>query len=88
MAEGSGNEETTLEHTSTWAVVVVCFILIAVSILIEHGLHLLAKVGVYWRHLVPFSKCGFQNLSLRNMELLMFKENARKVLYWCKQLSH
>ncbi|CDP17609.1 unnamed protein product [Coffea canephora] len=38
-----GNEETTLEHTSTWAVVVVCFILIAVSILIEHGLHLLAK---------------------------------------------
>ncbi|XP_027111824.1 MLO-like protein 6 [Coffea arabica] len=43
MAEGSGHEETTLEHTSTWAVAVVCFILIAVSILIEHGLHLLAK---------------------------------------------
>ncbi|CDP12414.1 unnamed protein product [Coffea canephora] len=46
------------------------------------------KVGVYWRHLVPFSKCGFQNLSLRNMELLMFKENTCKVLYWCRQLSH
>ena len=48
----AGDEETTttttttatLETTSTWAVASVCFILIALSILIEHALHLLAKV--------------------------------------------
>lgn len=45
MAESSGNDEATLEHTPTWAVAVVCFILITVSILIEHVLHLLAKVS-------------------------------------------
>ncbi|XP_034673918.1 MLO-like protein 12 [Vitis riparia] len=46
----AGDEETTtttttatLETTSTWAVASVCFILIALSILIEHALHLLAK---------------------------------------------
>ncbi|KAK6149956.1 hypothetical protein DH2020_017481 [Rehmannia glutinosa] len=44
MGGDSGEESaTTLEHTATWAVATVCFILIAVSILIEHGLHLLAK---------------------------------------------
>ncbi|KAK4439991.1 MLO-like protein 12 [Sesamum alatum] len=43
MADESGGESATLETTPTWAVATVCFILIAVSILIEHGLHLLAK---------------------------------------------
>ncbi|KAK4399165.1 MLO-like protein 12 [Sesamum angolense] len=43
MAGESGGESATLETTPTWAVATVCFILIAVSILIEHGLHLLAK---------------------------------------------
>ncbi|XP_058198690.1 MLO-like protein 12 [Rhododendron vialii] len=33
----------TLEVTPTWAVAIVCFVLIAVSLLIEYGLHLLAK---------------------------------------------
>ncbi|XP_012091678.1 MLO-like protein 12 [Jatropha curcas] len=42
MAEG-GEEETTLETTPTWAVASVCFILILLSIIIEHLLHLLAK---------------------------------------------
>ncbi|KAK3020272.1 hypothetical protein RJ639_047712 [Escallonia herrerae] len=36
-------EVTTLETTPTWAVATVCFVLISVSTLIEHGLHLLAK---------------------------------------------
>ncbi|KAK2991850.1 hypothetical protein RJ640_030025 [Escallonia rubra] len=36
-------EVTTLETTPSWAVATVCFVLISVSILIEHGLHLLAK---------------------------------------------
>ncbi|KAK6124387.1 hypothetical protein DH2020_041880 [Rehmannia glutinosa] len=43
MGGDSGEESATLEHTATWAVAVVCFILIAISILIDHGLHLLAK---------------------------------------------
>lgn len=43
---GSNNSSAiiTLETTPTWAVAVVCFILITISILIEHALHLLAKV--------------------------------------------
>ncbi|KAI3456216.1 hypothetical protein Pfo_012879 [Paulownia fortunei] len=43
MAGDSSGEGATLEATPTWAVATVCFVLIAVSILIEHGLHLLAK---------------------------------------------
>ncbi|XP_073286335.1 MLO-like protein 12 [Primulina huaijiensis] len=43
MAGESGGEIATLETTPTWAVATVCFVLIAVSLLIEHGLHLLAK---------------------------------------------
>ncbi|KAL9146318.1 hypothetical protein ABFS82_13G102400 [Erythranthe guttata] len=43
MAGESGGESATLETTPTWAVATVCLVLIAVSILIEHGLHLLAK---------------------------------------------
>ncbi|CAK9152555.1 unnamed protein product [Ilex paraguariensis] len=43
MAEGEGGGDSiTLENTPSWAVATVCFCLIAVSILIEHGLHLLA----------------------------------------------
>ncbi|KAL8460537.1 hypothetical protein ACS0TY_032172 [Phlomoides rotata] len=43
MAGESGEETASLEFTPTWAVAIVCFVMIAVSILIEHGLHLLAK---------------------------------------------
>ncbi|PIN06043.1 hypothetical protein CDL12_21413 [Handroanthus impetiginosus] len=43
MAGESGGDSASLQTTPTWAVATVCFILIAVSILIEHGLHLLAK---------------------------------------------
>ncbi|CAA2988159.1 MLO 6 [Olea europaea subsp. europaea] len=43
MAGESGGDSATLETTPTWAVATVCFCLIAVSILIEHGLHILAK---------------------------------------------
>ncbi|KAI3498738.1 hypothetical protein L1887_34519 [Cichorium endivia] len=39
----AGDESRTLEVTPTWAVATVTFSLIAVSILIEHTLHLLAK---------------------------------------------
>lgn len=40
----NGKDVITLETTPTWAVAVVCFILITISIIIEHALHLLAKV--------------------------------------------
>ncbi|PON46677.1 Mlo-related protein [Parasponia andersonii] len=47
MAEEDGSTTstttTTLETTPTWAVATVCFVLIFVSILIEHLLHFLAK---------------------------------------------
>lgn len=35
-----------LEETSTWAVAVVCFVLVAISIFIEKALHHLGKVCV------------------------------------------
>ncbi|KAF7132593.1 hypothetical protein RHSIM_Rhsim09G0152900 [Rhododendron simsii] len=41
MAEGS--EERSLEDTPTWAVAVVCFVLVLVSIVIEHLLHLIGS---------------------------------------------
>ncbi|KAF8021901.1 hypothetical protein BT93_G2133 [Corymbia citriodora subsp. variegata] len=36
-------KERTLERTSTWSVAVVCFVLLAISIFIEHVIHLLGK---------------------------------------------
>ncbi|XP_075485396.1 MLO-like protein 6 [Primulina tabacum] len=41
MAGGGGGR--TLEETPTWAVAVVCFVLVAVSIVIEHIIHLIGK---------------------------------------------
>ncbi|KAM6551164.1 hypothetical protein CsatB_000972 [Cannabis sativa] len=41
--EDSSTTEATLERTPTWAVATVCFVLILVSIIIEHLLHRLAK---------------------------------------------
>lgn len=39
--EGGGRS---LEETPTWAVSLVCFVLVAISILIEHIIHLIGKV--------------------------------------------
>ncbi|WOL00024.1 MLO-like protein 6 [Canna indica] len=39
-ADGGGR---TLEQTATWAVAAVCFLLVVISIGIEHGIHLIAK---------------------------------------------
>ncbi|XP_043687487.1 MLO-like protein 12 [Telopea speciosissima] len=36
-------ESTTLEETPTWAVAIICAILITISLLLEYGLHLLTK---------------------------------------------
>lgn len=40
MAGGGGRS---LEETPTWAVAIVCFVLVAISIVIEHVLHLIGK---------------------------------------------
>lgn len=40
MAKGGRS----LEETPTWAVAVVCFVLLAISIVIEHIFHLIGKV--------------------------------------------
>lgn len=42
MAGESGGRS--LEQTPTWAVAVVCFILVVISIFIEHIIHLIGKV--------------------------------------------
>ncbi|GFS37011.1 seven transmembrane MLO family protein [Actinidia rufa] len=39
-----GKEERTLEETSTWAVAVVCFVMVGVSIVIEHLIHLVGSI--------------------------------------------
>ncbi|GFZ13160.1 seven transmembrane MLO family protein [Actinidia rufa] len=41
MAAGGGGRS--LEQTPTWAVAVVCFVLVAISIVIEHIIHLIGK---------------------------------------------
>lgn len=40
----AGKGGRSLEETPTWAVAVVCFVLVAISIIIEHIIHLLGKV--------------------------------------------
>ncbi|XP_028782407.1 MLO-like protein 12 [Neltuma alba] len=42
MAAGE-EKERTLEETATWAVAVVCFVLLAISIFIEHIIHVIGK---------------------------------------------
>ncbi|KAM0938816.1 hypothetical protein DsansV1_C22g0172061 [Dioscorea sansibarensis] len=44
MAGGGGEGSRSLEETPTWAVALVCFVLVVISIIIEHSLHLLAKL--------------------------------------------
>ena len=39
-----GEYERTLEETPTWAVAVVCFVLVLVSIFVEHIIHIIGKV--------------------------------------------
>ncbi|KAI8556362.1 hypothetical protein RHMOL_Rhmol05G0246500 [Rhododendron molle] len=43
----ASQKERSLEQTPTWAVAVVCFVLIAISIVIELLIHLLGKASLY-----------------------------------------
>lgn len=47
MASYTTYYERTLEDTATWAVAVVCFVLLAISLLVEHFLHLFEKVELH-----------------------------------------
>lgn len=50
MAVG-GSGERSLKETPTWAVALVCTVFILLSILIEHGIHILGKVrNLYTLH--------------------------------------
>ena len=40
-----GEYERSLEHTPTWAVAVVCFVLVVISLFIEHIIHIIGKVS-------------------------------------------
>ena len=42
--KGEGESERTLEETPTWAVAVVCFVLVIISLFIEHIIHIIGKV--------------------------------------------
>lgn len=42
--KGQVEYERTMEETATWAVAVVCFVLLAISLLAEHIIHLVEKV--------------------------------------------
>lgn len=41
----AGAKDRSLEQTPTWAVAVVCFVLLLISIIIEHIIHLIGKVN-------------------------------------------
>lgn len=56
MAGGGGRS---LEQTPTWAVAVVCFVLVAVSIVIEYIIHLIGKVCI---HSYVYTSMEFQNV--------------------------
>ena len=43
-----GSRETVLEDTSTWAVAIVCLVMIGISILIEHIFHMIEKVPFFF----------------------------------------
>lgn len=45
MAGADGGRS--LEQTPTWAVAVVCFVLVAISIVLEFFIHLIGKVSMY-----------------------------------------
>lgn len=48
MAGGAQTgQNVSLEETPTWAVALVCFFLIFLSLLIEHLLHLITKVSIH-----------------------------------------
>lgn len=70
----------TLENTPTWAVAVVCLVLVAISILIEHGIHMTGKVNIIRVNLVT--------------DVVIFAHREEKILFnlllnfqWLKKMN-
>ncbi|EOA40001.1 hypothetical protein CARUB_v10008691mg [Capsella rubella] len=59
-------KERTLEETSTWAVAVVCFVLLFISIVLEHSIH---KIGTWFRK--KHKKALFEALEKVKAELML-----------------
>lgn len=67
--------ERTLEETPTWAVAVVCFVLLAISIFIEHLIHLVGEV-------INMNKVVLYCLLLSNLQInlvLVWSQNFMKL---------
>lgn len=47
-SEGGSAGERSLRETPTWAVAVVCSVFVILSVLIEHSIHSLGKVTIYY----------------------------------------
>lgn len=58
-----GSEGRSLEETPTWAVAVVCFVLVAVSIVIEYIIHLIGKVCTISTFIFPIFICILNTFS-------------------------
>ena len=54
--------ERSLEHTPTWAVAVVCFVLVVISLFTEHIIHIIGKVSL----------SIYLNIRLGNLQFLLF----------------
>lgn len=55
-------KERSLEETPTWAVAVVCFVLLFISIMIEYFLHFIGHVRIFFIFIfpnLPFSLFAF-----------------------------
>ncbi|KAI6676476.1 hypothetical protein NL676_037272 [Syzygium grande] len=87
MSEKPGQKyERTLEETSTWSVAVVCFILLAISIFIEHVIHRLGKSLCYWGSYpcslrcfkIPFREYAFREMSQPHGALVARRRRAPK----------
>ncbi|KAL1222886.1 MLO-like protein 2 [Cardamine amara subsp. amara] len=59
-------KERTLEETSTWAVAVVCFVLLFISIVLEHSIH---KIGTWFKK--KHKKALFEALEKVKAELML-----------------
>jgi len=48
----AGNGGRNLDETPTWAVAVVCFVLISISVIIEHIFNLIGKVFIHVNYML------------------------------------
>lgn len=69
------DKERTLEETSTWAVAVVCLVLLVISLSVEHFIHLVEKVSLKDIPLCMYMQSIF--CSVLEFELRMMSRTER-----------